>query len=1199
MIQEFLLHTYRRVLKAGALIVLFSCLVPASAWTQTSASPADTGRQIERMERALRDAKEDPESEMRGENLRAREEWFFLQRAYPYDVIPEGARAAAVREIQNAEARLKQSRKQGSTLMSTSTWTNIGPANVGGRIRAVAIDPTDSRTIFVGAAAGGVWKTTDGGESWSTTFDHQSALAMGALAIDPSNHLTVYAGTGEDMPNSTSYTGDGIFKSTDGGATWNQSGLTQVGAFSRLRVHRQHPNILYAAGSRTAGGFYRSTDAGATWTRTYSGDVYEAAVNPANSDTVIIATSAAVYRSNDAGLTFTRITTGSGGIDPGGVDHISIAYAPSDARRLYLLLSRVETSLSGEDGEIYKSTDGGVTWRLSQKFNDAWFFFGQGIYNNAIAVDPTNPDVALALGIDIYQTADGGNSWSNITRVYQAGFDIETAHPDQHVAIFDPRTPGLVYVANDGGLYRSNDRGNNWERISARLPISQFYNIDVDPINPLRVYGGTQDDGSAGSIDVTAANLTEPWTSIAPGDGFFTPVDHNSPNLVYAENYGGTPIMRIDIENGYIQYLQTEFPSDDAGAWSTPMAVSPIDGSTLYTGRHNLWRTANMGNDWEKLTLPNGQAISAFDLSPFADGTIIVAKGGGGVYLTTDDGGSWKTATGLPNRFVTSTVFDPVSASRVYVTFSGYGAHHIYRSENGGVSFSDISTQLPDIPVNSIAIDPLNGRHLFVGTDAGAFVSLDDGATWLPFNDGLPLCPVLTLKIHKDSRTLYAGTFGRSIFSVSIADPEGEPLVIYPAGGETIVTPLSLPIRWAGFESAVRVLLSHDAGATYDTVAAQTTGSSVSVALGVQRSDNMRVRVEEIGTGRNAVSGIFSLTASANASEITGRGFQAEALVVRKDYLWATSRGSDTIYRLKLPFLQGKESVIRHGITGTIRDLAYDASTDQFFALVTDADFTNPHIIRLDTVGTALGELPAPAAALSGIEMAPQGLALITPGATGRIIIIDPADGSMISRSDPLSGATGNDRHALTWDGLGLVQGVVDAEPAVSLASELQRLLLAPQPSVTKSLKIIKSTSGPVTLFGLAFGALSADQSSKTFYLTDTAGKIYQIMMSDPVSGIREIAGGSGSAGTRIEEIIPQPLRDAGRIRIHARVQEKLKLTLWSPEGTHIADMYEGIVAAGTSEIPVALGSCSSGIYYVTLTTASGERSTRPICIVK
>lgn len=1178
-----------------------SLFLTASLVAQAQEPRFDPEGQRQKMEKSVREAREDPASEESEENVKAREEWFFLQRAYPYDLIPAGARAAAVREIKATEARLSQARKDRPSLLSATRWTSVGPSNTGGRIRAIAIDPTDSRTIYVGAAAGGVWKTTDLGNTWSTTFDHQSALAMGALAIDPLNHLTIYAGTGEDMPNSTSYTGDGMFKSTDGGASWAQSGLTQVGAFCKVVVNPKHGNIVYAGGSRGGGGFYRSTDFGATWTRTYSGDVFEVAVNPVNPDSIIIATGAIISRSVDGGQTFTRIATGATGINTGGVDRIGIAYAPSNPRWVYALLSRVDGSVGGEDAEVFKSTDGGDSWTLAKKFGNAGFFRGQGIYDIAIAVHPTNPSIVLALGIDIYRSTSGGTNWTNITRVYDFGWSIESEHPDQHIAVFDPLSPGTVYVGCDGGVYRSGDAGANWSRISADLPITQFYNIDVDQSNQFRLYGGTQDNGSAGSLSSSSSDPRAEWSAIAGGDGFFTPVDQNRPNIVYAENFGGTPIYRINVDNGSVNFIDPPFPDSDPGAWSTPLEISPKDGSTLYCGRHNLWRLPNGQGQWEQLTVPGGAGISAVGLSPLDGRKMAVGKGGSGIYWSTNDGASWTAATGLPGRFVTSVVYDPVKDGRIYATCSGYGAHHIYRSEDNGASFVDISTQLPDLPANSIAIDPANNQHLFVGTDAGVFLSLDGGSTWLPFNEGLPLCPILTVKVHKASRTLYAGTFGRSAFSVPISDPQGDPLVIYPAGGETIVTPVGLVIRWAGFDKPVRVLISYDGGKTFDTIAVDVAASSATLPLGVERSDNVVVRVEETSTGRTASSGTFSLTASANTQEITGRGFLAEALAVRHDTLWATVRGSDTIYCMKLPFLTAKSAVVRRGIAGTVRDLAYDAANDRFFALVADADYGNPHIIGMDVRGNATGEIPAPASRISGIEMTPAGLATMTPGADGKVIVIDPATGAVISQSDPLDHPSGADRRSLTWDGVGLMQGVVDATPTSSISSELQRFVMSAQPRVSKSARLVRSTGGTLQLFGLAYGSSSTDGTSKTYFLTDTAGRIYQISIPDTsaVSGVRAAGDVGTTASTQLEEIIPQPLRDQGTLRVSAPREEAVTIDLWRADGARIARIFEGRVDAGTSELPFSLKEVSSGVYYMTLTTADGERSARPVCVVR
>ncbi len=1190
---------FRHISLPGLVVALALPAAALPAGAQQREPVADPDGITERMSRSAREAQEDPISERTRENPKAREEWFLLQRAFPYDVIPEGARAAAIRQIRTMQEKLQQSGKDRSSTLATSHWRELGPFNVGGRIRAIALDPVDRNTIYIGAASGGVWKTTNGGQNWSTTFDHQSALAMGALAIDPNNRNVIYAGTGEDLNSQTTYMGDGVFKSTDAGATWSSSGLTQVGAFSKIVVHRQRSGVIYAGGARGQGGFYRSTDAGATWTRTFTSDVTDMTVNQSNNDVVILSTATTLYRSTDAGVTFTRIATGASGISSSSATRISVAIAPSDPNRVYALVARGDAGIGSEDAEIYKSTDGGTTWTLSRDFNDPWFFFNQGVYNNAIAVDPTNPDNVLALGIDIYRTSNGGTRWTNMTNCYSMGWFVETAHPDQHVVVFDPRDPKTVYVGSDGGLYMSTNGGVNFNRLTSTLPVTQFYSIDVDPTNEYRVYGGTQDNGSAGSLNASLSQPSQPWETFAQGDGFFTPVDKNFPYYIYAENYNGSPIMRYDSRDGSTEDISPPAGTDDPGAWSAPLVISPKDGSTLYSGRINLWKSSNRGSTWSMLSIPGRTTISAIGLSPLNASKLAVGKGGSGVYFSTNGGSTWTQSKGLPTRFSTCLHFDPVQDNRVYATFSGYGARHVYRSDDGGANFVDITGGLPDLPVNTIAVDPMNNQHIFVGTDAGAFISLDGGTVWLPFNDGLPLAPITDLKIQKASRTLYAGTFGRSAFAVAIADPQGEPIVVYPSGGETVVTPGSLGIRWAGFNGPVRVLISHDGGKTFDTVSTGLTSSSLDLPMQIEKNDNVIVRIEEMTTGRAASSRRFTLTATANTTAVTSLGIKAEALAVRKQDLWMSTRGGDSLYRSKLPLLTVKQGMKLTGVTGHIRDLAYYAASDIIFALTANDNYTSPRIFKLDTTGKSLGELPVPAGlAVSGIEMTPQGLALITPGLLGLVVHIDPVDGTELSRSNPVDNAVGVLRRALTWDGSGLVQGVSDAVASTAISSELQRMEVGTTPHVSRTTRVVKIDGGALVFYGVAFSATGSDNQNKAFYASDTSGAVYRIMMSDP-SSVRGVADRGAVAGMELSQVIPSPMRDHGEARVRLPRPDHVSLELWSPDGVMAARLLDQELPSGESRLPFSITNLASGVYYLTLVASTGERVTQPVCVIR
>ncbi len=612
-------------------------MVGSALYAQRIEQPAPE-QELERYDNLLKESIE--ERGEKEEDVPGRHEWFQFQRRFPYSTMPAGIRAQAVRETQNLKQVLNQSRteaKGASVLAGASEWTNIGPFNVAGRVRAILVHPTQSGTVYVGAATGGVWKTEGNFSEWRTNFDEQSALSIGSMAFDPTNPNIIYVGTGEVINSRTSqfnstpsYFGDGVFKTTDGGDTWFHSGLSQLGTISDIYVRSDNPQIIYVTSAQGGGGFYRSTDGGKVWEQRRSGVFFEMAVNPQNEDEILLAASGTILRSTNRGNDWTTTS----GFTPSSSHRTSIALAPSNPNRVYALAA----ANNSDNGEVYISNDNGQTWTLSRSFGSS-FFNGQGHYNNCVVVHPTDPDIALVGGIDIYRTANGGSSWSNTTNSYRGG----NVHPDQHTLAFDPLDNDVVYLGNDGGVYRSSNSGRTWQRVSLSLPITQYYELGLDQTRPFRVYGGTQDNGSHGALG--GGSWPEVWNtmSLFGGDGFHVIVDEGDPDYIYAESqYGRLFRVRATAPQDF-DYLtsdldQTTSSSYDPGAWSTPIAMSPVDKISLFTGRSALWRTFDYGNSWIAMRPGNGAKISAIGLSPFDADKFAIGSAGGEVFFTSNGG---------------------------------------------------------------------------------------------------------------------------------------------------------------------------------------------------------------------------------------------------------------------------------------------------------------------------------------------------------------------------------------------------------------------------------------------------------------------------------------------------------------------------------------------------------------------------------
>ena len=1155
-------------------------------------------KEAEKHQKIFEESQKDHNREETGEDVRGRDEWFRYQRAYPYDIVPSDGRIQAIRQTEAMQAQLaKVMEKQGrGGFLGATEWTPIGPFNSGGRIRSVVINPFNSQTIFIGAAGGGVWKTMDGGANWATTFDKLPSLVMGAIAIDPADTNVIYAGTGEDVPAFATYEGEGMFKSRDGGNTWEPLGLEAVGAFSEIAVHPSNSNLIYAAAARSNGGFYRSDDAGKTWVKTFNTDLFDMSVNSKNPNTLIVATYNGIYRSTDAGISF--VALGGASLPANNISRISLAIAPSDTNRVYALFSLY----GGQDGNnlanIYMSRDGGNSWMLAGKFDER-FFRNQGYYNNCIKVHPTNPDVVIAGGIDLYRTENAGGEWINLTNYYTAYPSFDVTHPDQHAIAFDPTYPEVVHNGNDGGYYRSDDLGNNWQR-AANLPITQFYKMDVDQTRPYRAFGGSQDNGTHGTFS-GKTEFSNQWKPMSGGDGFWAVVDLNIPDQVFTESQNGEAIYLFNTRTSSGRRINTTPLDSDPGDWSTPMAMNPADYTTFYSARSRLWRTTNYGASWGSNSVPGGRA-STMAVSPHDGISILVGKGSGGVYYSNDDGQSWKRSQGLPNAYVTDLVYDFAVEHRVYATFSGYGRRHVYRSDDDGANFVDITSNLPSIPVNAIEVDPSNKDHLFVGTDVGVFVSLDGGGTWYPFSEGLPVTLVFDLKIHRDSHTLIAATFGRSMFQINIDNPQLQPILVTPSGGEVIETPNKLTVSWLGFSKAVQVLISYNGGQTWNTVADDVSGNSATVDLPLVRATNAKVKVIEKESGRSVESLFFTLTAAANTQSLNQRGFVATALTIRNGYLWAASRGSDTLYRMKLPSILTKTPIVRTGFSGEIRDLTWDSATDQFYALVSDADFSNPQVWRMDTTGAAAGSitLPAEATFISGIEMTPEGLALITPGAQAQLFVVDPTTSAVIAQRGPLKGAVGEDRRSLTWDRQGLVQGIPEAVPGDDFATQLQQMRSVNPFAVTNITPVISSSVAELQFVGLTYDPGNSDATKRIFYASDVTGAIHRITLPQAiVTGVS--VGESATAGSSsisIQYVIPNPVRNQAQVSFRLAHPGPISVGLWNAQGERVALLFEGSLEAGQRELTVSTQSLAGGLYYVAITNPQGERGVWPVVVI-
>lgn len=732
-------------------------------------------------------------------------QWYNDQRAYPTGSIPADWREKARMQMAKAAANKPP-------MVSTIAWNSVGPRNIGGRVRSIAIDPTNHNVIYAGSVSGGIWKSTNAGASWAALTDFSPNLVIGCIAIDPSNSSIIYAGTGEGYFNVDALRGIGILKSTDAGASWsvltnfvNASAPYYYYFINKIVIRPDNPDILFAASTGGGAGIWKSTDAGANWNKisspvTGSKFCTDLVLNSSNADTMYAAfglfSPDGIYRSTDGGSTWSKLTNGFPAIST-NYNRISLAIAPSNPSVLYACLS----DSIYYTHSIQKSTDAGLTWDTVHIPYDnsvlvkGTHLGGQGWYDNVIAVYPTDPNTVFTGGIDLFKSTTGGTSWTQIS-----DWNTGIVHVDQHAITFDPTNPATIYFGNDGGVFRTTDAGSTFSSLNSGLVTAQFYSGAVHPSQEI-YYGGTQDNGTLKSGALPA------WSMIFGGDGGFTAVDFNTPSTVYTEyvylsiqkslNSGGSFNRAINgiPPNGT---SQTEGTSDRC-SFIAPFVMDPSDPLTLVAGTYRVFRTINGAQSWSTIsgdltgdgagaqTAP-GSVITAIAVAKSSRPTIYVGTSGSStstskIWVTIDSGSSpWSPINkpNLPNRHMTSIGIDPGNRDHAFLAFSGYGTGHIYETTNRGTVWTNASGDLPDIPVNAIVIDPASASHVVIGTDLGIFETTNDGVNWSQENSGLANVSVSDLDLRPDGY-LFAATHGRGMFKSST------PLGITPTTALSIV----------------------------------------------------------------------------------------------------------------------------------------------------------------------------------------------------------------------------------------------------------------------------------------------------------------------------------------------------------------------------------------------------------------------------
>lgn len=645
-----------------------------------------------------------------------------------------------------------------------SNWTNLGPSTTNsgylgiGRINCVAFHPTNNNIIWVGAPGGGVWKTTDGGNSWTTNFDQQSVLGITSIVIHPTNPDIIYIATGDGNLNNTYSTG--VLKSINGGLTWQTTGLNwtvnQTRIIRKLIMDPDNPETLLAA---TSVGLFRTTNGGTNWTNVVNLSFVDVIANPNPSTNIFYAATASVlYKSTDNGATFSSVQTIT------NANRIVLGVSPHNPNYVYALCSR--GSNNGLLG-VYRSTDVGSTYTLRASSPNllGWYangndIGGQGWYDLCIAVDPTNVDIVYTGGVNVWKSTDGGANWALRTH-WSGASGVQTVHADHHCMAWQNNT--TLWLGNDGGIYKTTNGGVNWTDHSNGLVISQMYRLDISQ-NNTRAISGLQDNGT--KIRQTSGT----WLDRIGGDGMDCVVRPDNGSNMIGSLYNGNFYKSAD---GGLSFSGITTADNNTGAWVTPIIVDPGKPQNLYIAYKRVHKSTDFGNTWTIISNQlNSNNMDFIAVAPSDDNYIYTGRNNA-LYRTTNGGTTW-SAVAVPANDIREIAIHPTNPNIIWTVRSNYTAgEKVYRSVNGGSTWTNISANLPNLPANCIVYHTGTNDGIYVGMDVGVYYRDNSMSNWLLFSQGLPNVVISDLKIKYNTKELYAGTYGRGVWKSPLYDDSG------------------------------------------------------------------------------------------------------------------------------------------------------------------------------------------------------------------------------------------------------------------------------------------------------------------------------------------------------------------------------------------------------------------------------------------
>lgn len=694
-------------------------------------------------------------------------------------------------------------------------FRSIGPAFMSGRIADIAIDPNDESVWYVAVGSGNVWKTVNAGVTWESTFDDQAVYSTGCITIDPNNSSTIWLGTGENVGGRHVSWGDGVYKSTDGGMTWENMGLKQSQHVAEILIHPENSNIIWVAAqgplwsSGGERGIYKSIDGGKNWKQTLGNAQWTGAteiiMDPRNPDILYCATwdrhrTVAAYMGGGPGSGLHKSTDGGeswqalkNGLPTSNLGKIGLCLSPQKPDVIY---AAVEEDL--RKGGLYKSVDGGMTW---EKQSDAITGGTGPHYYQELYACPHNYNRLYLMDNNAQISDDGGKTFRRMNE--------KNKHGDNHSINFKMSDPDYLLLGSDGGIYETFDLCKNWRYIE-NMPITQFYDIAIDDAEPFyNVYGGTQDNSTEGGpsrTDNIQGIQNSDWKVVLNWDGHQPATEPGNPNIVYAQRQQGT-LSRLDMATGEVMDIQPQPSADDPYErfnWDAPILVSPHDPKQLFFASQRVWRSDNRGDSWtaisedltrneNRFTLPimgrqqsidnpwdvyamsNYNTITMVDESPVQRDLIYVGTDDGLIQVTEDGGSSWKQTeasrlSGVPKRaYINDIKADQFDANVAYMAMDNHkeGDYRpfLFKTSDKGKSWKSISANLPkNTIIWRIVQDHVDKNLIFIGTEFGIYVTQNGGGSWTQLKGGLPTISFRDLKIHRRENDLVAASFGRSIY---------------------------------------------------------------------------------------------------------------------------------------------------------------------------------------------------------------------------------------------------------------------------------------------------------------------------------------------------------------------------------------------------------------------------------------------------